>query len=116
MRREEEDVTSPGKFIDPGVLHRRSEKAPVQQDYRKKPGTFTRRPRPDSKLQIAKKKLLPQGSKTNKQTKQIWVQVPVQVVGEGDSESAGKHQKTTSVFDRLEDPSADPARQGRREQ
>jgi hypothetical protein len=38
------------------------------------------------------------------------------VVGEGDSESAGKRQRTVSVFDMLEDPSADPARQGRREQ
>jgi hypothetical protein len=45
----------------------------------------------------------------------------VQVVGEGeeDSSSAGKRQRTNSVFERLEDPndsSADPARQGHREQ
>jgi hypothetical protein len=61
--------------------------------------------------------------------------VQVQVVGEGSSESAGKRQRTSSVFDRMEiaedypegqrmnsvfnrieDPSADPARQGRRAQ
>jgi hypothetical protein len=36
MRREEEDVTSPGKFIAPGVHDRRAEKAPVHQDQRKK--------------------------------------------------------------------------------
>jgi hypothetical protein len=82
----------------------------------KKTGTFTRRQRPDANLQIAERKLLPQGNRTNKHTKQIWVQVPVQVVGEGDSESGGKRQRTASVFDRLEDPSADPVRQGHREQ
>jgi hypothetical protein len=58
------------------------------------------------------------------------MQVPVRVVGEGSSESAEKRRRTAtvfdrlddgvavqnSVFDRLEDPSADPGRQGRREQ
>jgi hypothetical protein len=64
--------------------------------------------------------LLPPGNKNKKRgTKQMWLPVNVQVVGEEDSGSAGKRQRTSSVFDRLEDPtetSADPARQGRREQ
>jgi hypothetical protein len=41
------------------------------------------------------------------------MQVPVTVVGEGSFESAGKRQRTNSVFDRLEDPLVDPAAQGR---
>jgi hypothetical protein len=51
----------------------------------------------------------------------------VQVLGEEDSDSAGKRQKVQSVFDRMEEPaqsvfdrlevpSADPAQRGRREQ
>jgi hypothetical protein len=59
--------------------------------------------------------------------------VPVQVVGEGSSELAGKRQsknsvfdrmeeqggreeETASVFDRIEEPAEDPAMQGRRAQ
>jgi hypothetical protein len=61
--------------------------------------------------------------------------VEVQVIAEGSSESAGKRQRTNSVFDRIEevcdeqgrnrtpsvfdrieDPEADPAAQGRRGQ
>jgi hypothetical protein len=66
-------------------------------------------------------------------SKLVWMPVPVQVVGEEVSGSAGKRQRVNSVFDRLnvqeeegqrggsvferlEDPAADPATQGRREQ
>jgi hypothetical protein len=59
---------------------------------------------------------VPLGSKSKKRgPKQMWLPVNVQVIGEGSSESQGKRQRTTSVFDRLEDPAADPAMQGRRE-
>jgi hypothetical protein len=62
--------------------------------------------------------------------KSVWLPVRVQVLGEGNDESGGKRPRTSSVFERLEepgmaansvfnrleDPSADPARQGRRDQ
>jgi hypothetical protein len=60
---------------------------------------------------------VPQGKNMRKRgPKQIWMPVNVQVIGEEDSGSAGKRQRTNSVFDRLEDPSAAPAVQGRRDQ
>jgi hypothetical protein len=58
----------------------------------------------------------PLGYKSKKRTKQVWLPVPVAVIREGSSESAGKRQRTNSVFDHLEDPSADPEDQGRRSQ
>jgi hypothetical protein len=64
--------------------------------------------------------VVPPCAKSKKRgTRQIWVQVPVQVVGEGSAESAEKRQRTASVFDRLKIPSqtsANPDAQGRREQ
>jgi hypothetical protein len=67
-------------------------------------------------------------------TKKVWLPIPVRVINGGDSEPR-KRQRTSnvfdrledpmavegtgrldSVFDRLEDPAADPARQGRRDQ
>jgi hypothetical protein len=65
--------------------------------------------------------------------KQVWLPVPVWVIGEEFSEIAGKRPhlnsvfdrmeqpevegefQRESVFDRIEDPSADPGRQGHRE-
>jgi hypothetical protein len=58
----------------------------------------------------------PLGYKSKKRMKQVWLPVPVPIIGEGSSESAGKRQRTNSVFDRLEDPAADPEDQGRRSQ
>jgi hypothetical protein len=60
---------------------------------------------------------VPLGAVSKKRnTRQVWLPVPVRVVGEGSTESAEKRRRTASVFDRLDDPAADPARQGRREQ
>jgi hypothetical protein len=82
--------------------------------------TFRRKQRSAPDVVMKDTNLLPPGNKSKKRgTKQVWLPVNVQVVGEEDSGSAGKRQRTSSVFDRLEDPtetSADPARQGRREQ
>jgi hypothetical protein len=56
----------------------------------------------------------PLSYKSKKRTmKQVWLPVPVAVISEGSSESARKRQRTNSVFDRLEDPAADPMNQGR---
>jgi hypothetical protein len=99
-------------------------------------GTFTRRPRNHNDLPGLDKLPVPQGTKNRKRgSKQVWMPVQVQVIEEGSSESAGKRQRTNSVFDRLEemndeqgrnrnesvfdrleDPMADPAAQGRRGQ
>jgi hypothetical protein len=73
QRREEEDVTIPGKFNSSGAYDQRAGKAHVEQDQRKKPGTFIHRQRPDSNALVADKKHLPQGNRSNKHTKQIWV-------------------------------------------
>jgi hypothetical protein len=84
--------------------------------------TFRRKQRISSDVVMKESNLLPPGNRNKKRgTKQVWLPVNVQVLGEGeeDSSSAGKRHRTNSVFDRLEDPndsSADPARQGRREQ
>jgi hypothetical protein len=97
---------------------------------RNKKGTYVRKPRQDRETRVVDPSHLPSNNSKKRGTKQVWVQVPVRVVGEGSSESAEKRRRTTSVFDRLEDgfagensvfnrledPSADPARQGRREQ
>ena len=77
----------------------------------------------------ADRQQVPQGTLSKKRgQKQVWMPVNVQVIGEESSESQGKRQRTSSVFDRLEDPpaesvfdrleisAADPAVQGRREQ
>jgi hypothetical protein len=39
-----------------------------------------------------------------------------ELLGEEDESLEGKRQRVGSVFDRIEEPSVDPARQGRREQ
>jgi hypothetical protein len=102
---------------------------------RAKAGTFTRRPRKVSNTPAVDPPNAPLGVGSKKRgTKQVWLPVNVQVVGEGSDESAGKRQRTnvfdriadpktnqqgqasSSVFDRLQDPAADPARRGRREQ
>jgi hypothetical protein len=85
---------------------------------RNKRGTYVKRQRAVPSPQKQGQNLGPLGPNNRKRTKQVWLPVQVTPV-EGSSESAGKKQRTSSVFDRLEDPnaiSADPARQGRRGQ
>jgi hypothetical protein len=105
----------------------------VYEPKKNQKGTFVRRPRKQQDGIIPAN--LEQLGTRKRGPKQVWVPVPVQVIGEGCSESAGKRLRTASVFDRLEEqPSADlgkrsnsvfdrideqtadPARQGRREQ
>jgi hypothetical protein len=114
----EEEFTSPGKDLGSRASEVDGGKAPMEILPRKtRQGTFVRKPRAQVGDRSGEHFLVPLGARTKKRgSKQVWLPVPVRVVGEGDSESAGKRQRTVLVFDRLEDPSADPARQGRREQ
>jgi hypothetical protein len=116
--RESGGVTSPMKGNRMWPYDKQDGKEPMIEASRKsKGGTFTRRPRGQGLNQAMDVTSVPQGALSRKRgTKLAWVPVPVQVIGEGSSESAGKRQRTASVFDRLEDPSADPAGQGRRAQ
>jgi hypothetical protein len=71
-------------------------------------GTFTRRPRTVTGTNKPGSSQVPLSSLPKKRgPKQIWVPVPVQVVGEGATESAGKRQRTASVFDRIEEPTGE---------
>jgi hypothetical protein len=111
------DVTSPPKDHRVKVQDRLGGKAPVAPEPTKKGGRFVRKPRNPSDNQVRDLLKAPLGALTKKRnTRQVWLPVPIRVVGEDSSESAEKRRRTTSVFDRLDDPSADPARQGRREQ
>jgi hypothetical protein len=80
-------------------------------------GTFTRRTRNVDGAAAAPQ--VPLGMTNRKRgTKQVWLPVEVRVVGDA-SNQGGKRQRTSSVFDRLEDPtnpSADLAGRGRRDQ
>jgi hypothetical protein len=134
-RRNDAEVYSPEK------RHRAPEEGQVRDRVPEVPpkgkakvGTFTRRPRKASTAPAADLPSAPLGAGNKKRgTKQVWMPISVQVVGEGSDESAGKRQRTTvfdriadpttnqegqssSVFDRLQYPSADPAGRGRREQ
>jgi hypothetical protein len=81
---------------------------------RRRAGTYVRRQRqPGPESGGARE---PLGYKSKKRTKQVWPSVPIAVIGERSSESTGKRRRTNSVFDRLEDPAADPEDQGRRSQ
>jgi hypothetical protein len=112
---QDREVSSPGKGF------RRTDRD-VQRDagqgkremQRRRAGTYVRRQRqPGPEGGGARE---PLGYKSKKRTKQVWFPVPVAVIEEGSSESAGKRQRTNSVFDRLEDPTADPEDHGRRSQ
>ncbi|KAK1686331.1 hypothetical protein QYE76_047179 [Lolium multiflorum] len=129
-------ILSPEKRHRAGGELNWKDKAPqIPAKGRAKAVTFTRRPRKSSNTPADDLPKAPQGAATKKRsTKQVWLPVNVQVVGEGSDESAGKRQRTnvfdkiadpktnqegqvsSSVFDRLQDPSADPARRGHREQ
>jgi hypothetical protein len=134
-RRDSREVTSPGKNKEKAVVDERDQGLGPQKKKGLK-GTYTRKPRTQQTQQGSS---LPQQQEVHKNrkrsTKQVWLPVPVQVVGEGSNESAGKRQRTASVFDRIEDPAevqgerrggsvferleepaADSAMQGRRDQ
>jgi hypothetical protein len=80
-------------------------------------GTFTRRQRKQQEFPPSERLVVPQGNITRKRgTKQVWQRISVQVVGDEGHEYVEKRQRTGSVFDRLEDPAADPEDQGCRAQ
>jgi hypothetical protein len=134
-KRDSREVTSPEKNKEKVVEEDRNQGLGPQKKKGIK-GTYTRRPRAQKEHQGSSMPQQQEGNKNRKRsTKQVWVQVPVQVIGEGSNESAGKRQRTASVFDRIEEPSvgqgerragsvferieepaADPAMQGRRDQ
>jgi hypothetical protein len=118
LRGGEGDVTSPDK-------HHRAragedvagKQQVVENPCRRQTGTYVRRKRHDERQITAGRSQVPQGTTSRKRTtKQVWQPIAVQVIGEGSSESSGKMQHMSSVFDRLEQPAADPAEQGRRDQ
>jgi hypothetical protein len=75
---------------------------------RNKQGTFVRRHRDSAGTNNSDLERVPLGSSSNKRgPKQVWLPVKVQVVGEGSVDSAGKRQRTGTVFDRLEDQSGE---------
>jgi hypothetical protein len=129
QRRERVEVNSPLK--DHREFADRSGKEVVDSRVQiNKKVTFVRKLRQEREKRSVDLYHLPLNNNRKRGTNQVWVQVPVRVVGEGSSESAGKRGCTATVFDRLEDgiagplsvfdrlesPLADPRRQGRREQ
>jgi hypothetical protein len=136
QRRDRTEVSSPVKHHRTQAGEKQADKAPMTSASKNQRGTFTRRQRNQPDLPGSAKPQVPQGTKNRKRgTKQVWMPVEVQVIAEGSSESAGKRQRTNSVFDRIEevcdeqgrnrtpsvfdrieDPEADPAAQGRRGQ
>jgi hypothetical protein len=135
VRRDSREVTSHGKNKEKVVEEDRDQVLGPQKKKGIK-GTYTRRPRAQQEHQGSSLPQKQEGNRNRKRsTKQVWLPVPVQVVGEGSNESAGKRQRTASVFDRIEDPAevqgerrggsvferleepaADSAMQGRRDQ
>jgi hypothetical protein len=136
-RREEDEALSPEKYHNAQASDNLSGKAPMATEVTsRKGGTYVRKVRKDPVQPVQDKPHVPLGTGSRKRrTKQVWLPVPVQVVGAESSGSAGKRQRTNSVFDRIEDPaggqgtrvttsvfdrieetSADPAWQGRRGQ
>jgi hypothetical protein len=112
------DVTSPPKDHRVKVQDRLGGKAPMAAEPKKnKGGRFVRKPRNTSEYQMRDNLQVPLGALTKKRnTRQVWLPVLVRVVGEVSLESVEKRRRTASIFDRLDDPSTDPTRQGRREQ
>uniref|UniRef100_A0ACD5ZRN2 Uncharacterized protein n=1 Tax=Avena sativa TaxID=4498 RepID=A0ACD5ZRN2_AVESA len=87
------------------------------EDSRFKSGTYTRRARQMTNTNVHDRLEPPMDGRSKKRgSKQVWLPVGVSVAGEENSEMAGKRQRTASVFDRIEEPSADPAVRGHREQ
>jgi hypothetical protein len=132
-----EEATSPdGRRGSRAEGSRSAPAGPAIENRRQRVGTYVRRQRIGLDSQVPSSSRAPLGTSSRKRgTKQVWLPIPVRVIdGEGESES-GKRQRTSNVFDRLEDPmavegtgrgdsvfdrleeqAADPARQGRRDQ
>jgi hypothetical protein len=71
-------------------------------------GTFSRRTRnnPGSTLPVQSR--VPMGTESRKRgAKQVWVLIPVQVVGDDEMRKGGKRQRKNSVFDRMEESTGD---------
>jgi hypothetical protein len=135
-RDEAADVTSPGRIQKALAKEKQVAAEPLGPTKKKNQrGTYVKRARRTDTPSNAGLNQEPLGVNKNKKrsSKLVWMPVPVQVVEEETSGSAGKRQRvnsvfdrlsgqeedgqrTSSVFDRLEDPAADPAAQGRREQ
>jgi hypothetical protein len=118
LRGRREEVTGPlqnrGKNV--GATERSTPRNLDAKGGSKGRGTFVRRARQNSLPSVHDRLEPPVNSGNRKRgSKQVWLPVPVRVVGEEET-SEGKRQRVGSVFDRIEEPSADPARQGRRDQ
>jgi hypothetical protein len=112
----ENDITSPDNSRRGSVKERLGAEAQGGNSRGGRTGTFVRKPRSQNLPSNQDGYQVPLGTSNKKRSsKMVWLPVPVRVVGEVSSESAGKKQRTT-VFNRLEDSLADPARQGRRAQ
>jgi hypothetical protein len=111
-RSERREVTSPGKRVSALDRLQGGNQEPLGSTSKKnKGGTFVRRQRKQAAHGDSANLRLPPGAGNRKRgTKAVWMHVHVQVVGKESSESAGKRQRMSLVFDRLESPSADPAR------
>jgi hypothetical protein len=110
------EVTSPEKRQRATEEESSYGKEPMEKDPRRsRKGTFVRKQRASNQMNMDWQSQLPLGTGSRKRgTKQVWLPVPVKIVGE--EISGGKRQRTNSVFDRLEDPAAASATQGRRAQ
>jgi hypothetical protein len=94
------EVISPEKRHRARAHEQQGGKAPVEQQRKTRVGTFTRRPRPNQVQEERQDMFVPQGNNIRKRgPKQVWMPVNVQVIGEESSGSAGKRQRTNSVFD-----------------
>jgi hypothetical protein len=136
VRSDEGENNSPRRRQKAPVRDQAAVREPLGSKQRKNQvGTYVRRPRKTDVLSKAGGPQVATGVHQTKKrsSKTVWMPVPVQVVGEEAPGSAGKRQRVTSVFDRLngqeeegqrsgsvferlEDLSADPAAQGRRDQ
>jgi hypothetical protein len=117
LRDREGDVTSPDKRHRARAREEEAGKQQVEAPGRRRSGTYVRKQRQDGlQTGVNRAQGPPDTLNRKRSTKQVWQPVAVQVIGEGSSESSGKRQRTGSVFDRLEQPAADPEEQGRRAQ
>jgi hypothetical protein len=99
-RREGGDVTSPDKCHGAGAREKRGAEVQAAKPSKKnRGGTFTRRARKHGHITPQENSQVPQGTKNRKRgMKQVWMPVPVQVVGDENSGSSGKRQRIGSVF------------------
>jgi hypothetical protein len=136
MRSDDQDNTSPAMKQKEPAREQYKKREPLGSKQKKgQAGTYTRRQRRNDVLpkMSGYQEVLRTNQNKKRSSKMVWQPVPVQVVGEETSGSAGKRQRVNSVFDRLdgheeegqrsgsvferlEEPAADPAGQGRRDQ